>query len=100
MLLSVIIDSTQLAGTRRIAVVLLRRLLVQQSKSSVNILSTASLGKLRTSILTSVEHETDLFLRSRLCDIVALLCDEDMEEQEWPELLPYIYSCLQVSGWF
>ena len=93
MLVNVVSDKSTPVAIQRLSAVMLRRLLVQQGKSSKPY-NTEQLASLRSSVLRALDSETEVFLKSRICDIVSFLCDEDMDENEWPELLPYTYSCL------
>lgn len=97
LLLAVLSGGRFADGTRRLAGVLLRRCLVNQNKSKAYIMSATSLQRLRTDVLVSLKEETDTFLKSRICDVVGLLCEDDIEESEWPDLLPFTYSCLQST---
>jgi len=97
LLLAVLSGGQFAEGTRRLAAVLLRRFLVNQNKADAYIMSPPSMKKLRADVLQALRSENDAFLKSRVCDVVGLLCEDDIEEGDWPELLPFVYSCLQST---
>ena len=99
MLLEVLSNKTIDYSTQKLSSILLRRYFTQQSKSS-EVLSADSMRLFRSNLLNVLENETDIYLKARVCDIVGLLCDEDIDEAQWPELLPYTYRCLQVLLFF
>ena len=95
-LLDVMRDKSLDTSIQRLAAVLLRRFFVQDNGSQQRSMSEAGLANLRKDILYTLDMEKEVYLKSRICDIVGLLCDDDTNENEWPELLPYTYQCLQV----
>ena len=96
MLLQVIVDKSNAESVQRLAAVLLRRHIVKEAENDSFVLTTESLSGFRSNLLLALENENEIYLKSRICDIVGLLCDEDMSEETWPDLLPYTYSCVQV----
>lgn len=40
--------------------------------------------------------ESDMYLKSRICDIIGELAGDVLEPAEWPEIIPYTYSIIQV----
>lgn len=99
LLLDVIGNKSIDQAIQKLAAVLLRRFLSQhQSGNSVSTLTVEALLAFRSKLLIALDDEKDVFLKARICDIVAFLCPEDMEDTDWPELLPYTYKSLQVSS--
>ena len=51
---------------------------------------------LKEGLIAAVSAETDMYLKSRICDIIGELAGDVLEPSEWPEIIPYTYSIIQV----
>lgn len=52
---------------------------------------------LKDELIKALTAETDIFLKSRVCDIIGELAGDILEASEWPEIIPYTYTIIQVS---
>jgi hypothetical protein len=46
-------------------------------------------------LIAAVTAEGDVYLKSRICDIVGELAGYVLEPADWPEIIPYTYSIIQ-----
>lgn len=46
-------------------------------------------------LLSALNSESDLKNRSKLCDLIGALFNQEMDSDEWPELITYIVEALQ-----
>lgn len=82
---------------RKLAAVLLRRVLLQDDNSVYFRLEMDRKEQFRSEILRSLQNECDPALKNHFCNIIGELADLllDNGDDEWPDLFPYIYQCVQ-----
>jgi hypothetical protein len=51
---------------------------------------------LKQGLIAAVSQESTAYLKSRICDIIGELAGYILEPQDWPEIIPYTYSIIQV----
>ncbi|MFS8008671.1 putative TOG domain, importin beta family [Helianthus anomalus] len=102
--LSQLLHSSPHAEARAMSAVLLRRILTAGSgnddSQSVTLYPSLSIQTkltLKSSLLESVSRESVKSIAKKLCDTVSELAAVVLPENEWPELLPFMFSCV-TSG--
>ena len=79
---------------RELAVVLLRRALIREN-SIYNSITPSNQPGFRAALLLALEVETNMKLKLRISEVVGNLFYENLEADEWPELMHYIVESLQ-----
>jgi hypothetical protein len=75
-----------------------KKILVVRNRLILSLLEYFRQLELRAGLLTCLSREQDTSLRARICDIVGDLAGEIMECNEWPEILSYSQSSIQVKN--
>ncbi|CAM9448499.1 unnamed protein product, partial [Ectocarpus fasciculatus] len=60
-----------------------------------DLISDCSQSFLKEGLIAAVSAESDMYLKSRICDIIGELAGDVLEPAEWPEIIPYTYSIIQ-----
>ncbi|XP_020509996.2 importin-5 [Labrus bergylta] len=94
-LLQAIRDASAAEEVKQMAAVLLRRLLSSSFEEIYPGLTVEMQTAIKTELLTSIQQESSLNIRKKVCDIAAELCrnliDDDGNNQ-WPELLKFLFD--------
>ncbi|XP_060889016.1 importin-5 [Labrus mixtus] len=94
-LLQAIRDAAAAEEVKQMAAVLLRRLLSSSFEEIYPGLTVEMQTAIKTELLTSIQQESSLNIRKKVCDIAAELCrnliDDDGNNQ-WPELLKFLFD--------
>ena len=83
---------------RKLAAILLRRILIHEERSSYERLNSDKKCLLKIELMQTLEVESDPYIKSRICDIVGELGAFIVEPSDWPEILPYTHRSMQVSN--
>lgn len=83
---------------RSLAIVLLRRLLIDQEVSSYRGMTPQGQIMLRHGLMYALEHEkAESPLQSRICELIGEFGGYILEKDEWPEILPFAYQKVQST---
>ncbi|KAL6776649.1 IPB2 [Auxenochlorella protothecoides x Auxenochlorella symbiontica] len=82
-------------ASRSLCAVLLRKVLVRDEPSLWTGLSPASKQLVMTESLNSIKTEQVRNIANKVCDLVSELAAGVLEESGWPELLPFMFQCIQ-----
>ena len=97
LLLSCLQNGSTKSNIRVLSAVLLRRVLIQDEDSGYHKMNATEQLQLKTGLLTIMTAERDPYLKARICDIVGELAGYILEPADWPEVVPYTYSCIQSA---
>ncbi|BDA40930.1 Importin-5 [Coccomyxa sp. Obi] len=83
--------------SRAFCAVMLRRVLTKDDPSLWPQCSPAVQTLIRTELLNCVKDEKEQTISKKVCDTVAELASGTYEELGWPELLPFMFQCVQSN---
>ena len=79
---------------RQLSLILLRRVLTQEDESLYNKLDTSLQQSFKSLLLEALQIETISTIKNHLCDTIGDLGSYVITTNDWPELLPFIYSLI------
>ncbi|KAK4380243.1 hypothetical protein RND71_002105 [Anisodus tanguticus] len=93
--------------SRAMAAILLRKLLTRDDSFIWPKLTHSTQSAIKTLLLTCIQREQSKSIIKKLCDTVSQLASSILPENNWPELLPFMFQCvtsdlpnLQESAFF
>ncbi|KAJ8574038.1 hypothetical protein K7X08_010549 [Anisodus acutangulus] len=93
--------------SRAMAAILLRKLLTRDDSFIWPKLTHSTQSAIKTLLLTCIQREQSKSINKKLCDTVSQLASSILPENNWPELLPFMFQCvtsdlpnLQESAFF
>lgn len=97
-LLAVISNTNVIIHIRQLSVVLLRKLLIQDSDQIYYSMNEECQTILRSNLLIILKSEANATIKAKVCDIVGELASHVLEDvSEWPEVLTYAYQSTKSS---
>ncbi|KAL3529778.1 hypothetical protein ACH5RR_009100 [Cinchona calisaya] len=105
--LAQIFSASPHAEARAMSAILLRKQLTGDASYIWSRLNPATQSTIKSVLLTSIQNETSKSIIKKLCDTISELASSILPENEWPELLPFMFQCvtsndakLQESAFF
>ncbi|XP_010420796.1 PREDICTED: importin-5 [Camelina sativa] len=83
---------------RAMSAVLLRKLLTRDDAYLWPRLSLATQSSLKSSMLSCIQREEAKSISKKICDTVSELASGILPENGWPELLPFVFQCVQSDS--
>lgn len=78
--------------------VLLRKLLTRDDSFLYPSLSPSTQSTIKSTLLSSVLNESTRTIVKKLCDTVSELAASVVPENNWPELLPFMFNCISSDN--
>ncbi|XP_040372293.1 importin-5 isoform X1 [Rosa chinensis] len=79
---------------RTMSVILLRRQLTRDDSFLWPRLSPSTQSTLKSTLLTCLQSESTKSMAKKLCDTVSELASAILPDNQWPELLPFMFHCV------
>ncbi|KAF5725527.1 importin-5-like [Tripterygium wilfordii] len=83
---------------RAMSAVLLRKLLTRDDSYLWPRLSPTTQSSLKSLLLSGLQHENSKSITKKLCDTISELASGIVPENGWPELLPFMFQCVQSDS--
>ncbi|KAM5550342.1 hypothetical protein ABKV19_027497 [Rosa sericea] len=80
--------------SRTMSVILLRRQLTRDDSFLWPRLSASTQSTLKSTLLTCLQSESTKSMSKKLCDTVSELASAILPDNQWPELLPFMFHCV------
>lgn len=93
--LVLVLHHSQAQENRAMAAVLLRKVITKDQVSLWPQLSTTTQDGVKSGLLQCVQKEESKTICKKLCDSIAELAAGIFDEGLWPELLPFMFTCVQ-----
>ncbi|CAL9024177.1 unnamed protein product [Prunus brigantina] len=89
-----VLQSSTRPESRTMAVILLRRQLTHDDSFLWPRLTPNTQSTLKSLLLSSLQSESSKSMSKKLCDTISELASSVLPENQWPELLPFMFQCV------
>ncbi|KAL3518942.1 hypothetical protein ACH5RR_021531 [Cinchona calisaya] len=92
--LAQLLSSSHHAEARAMSAILLRKQLTRDDSYIWPRLTPATQSTIKSVLLTSIQNENSKSIIKKLCDTISELASSILPENEWPEILPFMFQCV------
>nr|XP_016448815.1 PREDICTED: importin-5-like [Nicotiana tabacum] len=89
-----VLTSSSHQEARAMSTILLRKLLTRDDSFIWPKLTESTQSGIKTVLLTCIQREESKSIIKKLCDTVSELASSILPENQWPELLPFMFQCV------
>lgn len=91
----VVMRQSQNVEHRQFAAIMLRKVLTKDDPPLWSKCSAAVQGHVKNELLTALKEEQSKQVLKKVCDTISEVASEICEDPGWPELVPFLFSCIQ-----
>ncbi|XP_027072925.1 uncharacterized protein [Coffea arabica] len=95
--LAQLLSSSRHVEARAMSAILLRKQLTRDDSYIWPRLSPATQSAIKSVLLTSIQNENSKSIIKKLCDTISELASSILPDNEWPEILPFMFQCVTSS---
>ncbi|CAN4094820.1 unnamed protein product [Withania somnifera] len=83
---------------RAMSAILLRKLLTRDDSFIWPKLTHSTQSGIKSLLLTCIQHEQSKSIIKKLCDTISELASSILPENQWPEILPFMFQCVSSDS--
>ncbi|GER50738.1 importin beta-3 [Striga asiatica] len=96
--LAQLISSSVHPEARAMATILLRKQLSRDDSYIWPQLTESTRSSIKSTLLSAIQNEESKSIIKKLCDTISELASSLLPENQWPELLPFMFQCVTSSS--
>ncbi|CAI9108164.1 OLC1v1007707C1 [Oldenlandia corymbosa var. corymbosa] len=96
--LAQLLSSSPLEDARGLSAILLRKQLTRDDYYIWPRLSPQTQATIKSVLLTAIQNEGNKSIVKKLCDTISELASSILPDNEWPEILPFMFQCVTSNN--